>query len=152
MKHSFLCMLRIFWTPCEATEVYTHGNQSFVFLDMPPWALLEWTERADLWKMQQNVHIDHCSQVSRLHRLSLLPIIHVFCCYTLCFSLPFNSAIQLWVKGTIISLWHALIQPLCLQECWNALICLREAGLYSGNKFLRGLQIIQKICSWRNQF
>ena len=76
----------------EAAEAYTRGNQSFVFLDMPLYALLE---RADLWKMQQNVRIDHCSEVSRLHRLSLLPIIHVFCCYTLRFSLPFNSAIQL---------------------------------------------------------
>ena len=55
--------------------MHTNGSQSFVFLDMPLWALLERTEKTDFWKIQQNVHIDHCSQVSRLHRSSLLPAI-----------------------------------------------------------------------------
>ena len=62
----------------DVAEVYTHEKQSFVFLDMPLWALLEQAEMADLCKMQQNVHIDHCSQVSCLHRLSLLRIVYVF--------------------------------------------------------------------------
>ena len=82
----------IFWMLHEATEAYTRGNQSFVFLDMPLYSLLE---RADLWKMQQNVHIDHCSQVSRLHRSSLLPIVHVFCCYMHSVFLSTLSAIHL---------------------------------------------------------
>ena len=70
------CDLRVFRR--EAAEAYTHGNQSFLFLDMPLWALLERTEKADFWKMQQNDH-NYGSQVSRLHRSSLLPIVRAFC-------------------------------------------------------------------------
>ena len=45
------CDLRIFRR--KAAEAYTHGNQSFFFLDMPLWALLEQTEKTDFWKMQK---------------------------------------------------------------------------------------------------
>ena len=96
-----ICDERVFRR--EAAEAYTHGNQSFFFLDMPLWALLEQTEKTDFRKMQQNDH-NYSSQVSRLHRSSLLPIARAFCCYTLRFSLPQFSAIQLRTKGTSILL------------------------------------------------
>ena len=145
--HLFLRTLRKFWTLREAAKETMQSfvflnmplmetMQSFVFLNMSLWALLEQTERAILWKMQQNVHIEHCSQVSRLHRSSLLPIVRAFWCYTAFLSAI--SVIQLWAKGTSILFWHPLIQPLCLQDRWHTLICLRETGLKSGNKFFRG--------------
>ena len=56
---------------------------SHSFLDMPLWALLEQTEKTD-FKMQQN----DSSQVSRLHRSSLLPTVRAFCCYTQGFFQP----------------------------------------------------------------
>ena len=46
----------------EAAEAYTHGKQSFLFLDMPLWALLERSEKTGFWKMQQNDH-NYSSQV-----------------------------------------------------------------------------------------
>ena len=72
--HKF-CYLRLFRR--EAAEAYTHENQSFLFLDMPLWASLEQTEKTDFWKMQQNDH-NYSSEVSRLHRSSLLPIVRAF--------------------------------------------------------------------------
>ena len=82
----------------EAAEAYTNGNQSFLFLDMALWALLEQTEKTDFWKMQQNYH-NYSSQVSRLHRSSLLPIVlllHSAFLSAIVFSDPLASKI----KGT----------------------------------------------------
>ena len=99
--------------------------------------IILWT----LWTMQWNVRIEYCSQVSCLHRSSLFPS---FCCYTLCFSLPFQQS-NCNQKGP------ASYSDMCwfnlhLHNHWHALICIRWTQSESrkmssrGNQFL-GVQI-----------
>ena len=106
---------------CDATEAYTHGNQSFTFLDIP----VEQTEEAEFWAMQQN-----CSQVSCLRHSSLLPIVLLHS-VSLC-----HSSNLIVSKRKQRLLWCALVQPCAFttnDRHWFAIVRMA----YSGNKLFR---------------